>query len=452
MSEMLDRRTFLAATAAAGASLSLPGAAAPQRPAAPTPAEPYRDKPLERVRLGFIGVGNRGIFHVGNFLKLPKVEIRAVCDTAEDKVAKAQDLVVKAGRPRPQGYAKGDHDFQNLCARDDLDLVVISTPWEWHVPNAVAAMKAGKHAAVEVPIAVTLDECWELIETAEKTRRHCMMLENCCYGRFELMMLNLARQGLLGELIHGEGGYLHDGRAMITSDVSAALWRRAHMIRRNGNLYPTHGLGPIAQCMNVARGDQFDFLVSLSSKARGMNHYAAGHLGPRSPKALQPYANGDVNSSLIRTKAGCTIVVTHNLASPRPYSRINLLQGTRGIMSGYPDQIYIEGRGPKDEWQKAEDCYKEFDHPLWKKKMAGPEGDAAAQVGHGGMDLLVIDRLVQCLLRGEPLDQNVYEGVAWSAVSALSEWSVANNSRPIEFPDFTRGQWKTTPPLGIVES
>ena len=448
MSESIDRRNFLATAAAAGLGLTMLGSARRSNAAerGPAPEKPFQCKPLEKVRVGFIGVGGQGSSHVRNYTRIDNVEIKAICDLVPEKVAKNQDAIVKAGKPKPQGYSNGPKDYLNLVARDDLDLVFIATPWELHVPMMVAAMNAGKHAATEVPMAVTVDECWELVDTAEKTQRHCLMMENCCYGRFEMMVLNMVRKGVLGELLHAEGGYLHDLRGVKFGTVGEGEWRRAHATKRNGNLYPTHGLAPLAQCMNINRGDAFDYLVSMSGKTRGLAKYAAEHLPKNDPRLQEKYVLGDVNYTLIKTKNGCTIVVGHNCDSPRPYSRITTLQGTQGIVSGYPDRVYIEGRDKGDAWVDAEKYYPEFEHPLWKARGANAKG-----AGHGGMDFLEDWRLVQCLLKGEPTDMNVYDGVAWSVVSALSEWSVANGSKPIDFPDFTRGRWKTFAPLGIVQ-
>ena len=452
MQENLDRRGFLTSAAAAGMGLALMGEAGDRAAAlgltTPAPEKPFQAPALDKVRIGFIGVGAQGSSHVRNFLRIERVEVKAVCDIEEAKVKKIQDMVVKAGQPKPQGYAKGEHDYRNLCARDDLDLVLVATPWEWHVPMCVEAMKNGKHAATEVPAAYTLDGCWELVETAEKTLRHCVMLENMCYGRFEMLMLNMARQGLLGELLHGECGYLHDLREMKMSNKGEGIWRRAHQAKRNGNLYPTHGLGPIANCMDVNRGDAFDYLVSMSSNSRGLSLYAAEHFPESDPRRKETFIKGDVNSSLIRTKKGRTIILTHDVDNPRPYSRVDLLQGTRGIMSGYPlEQIYIEGKSPKPHtWELAEKYYAEYEHPLWKN-----HGGNAKSAGHGGADYLEDYRLTQCLLQGAPTDMNIYDAAALSAVCALSEMSVAGRSKPVDFPDFTRGRWQTNPPAAMVE-
>lgn len=403
--------------------------------------------PMEVVRVGYVGVGGMGSVHVRNLLRIEGVEIRAVCDIVEEKVARVQQWVVEAGQRKPEGYSRGPWDFKRLCDRDDLDLVYNATPWEWHVPICVAAMEAGKHAATEVPAAVTLEECWQLVETAEKTRRHCVMMENCCYDRDEMLCLNLVHQGLLGEILHAEAGYLHDLRALKFSGEGEGLWRTAHSIRRNGNLYPTHGLGPVAQCMEINRGDRFSHLVSMSSRSAGLNLYAAAKFGAADARARQRYALGDVNVSLIHTAKDKIVTLYHDCSTPRPYSRIHIVQGTAGIFQKYPlpARVYIEGRSPADRWEEAS-RYAEFTHPIWKQLEERSKG-----AGHGGMDFIEDFRLIEALRRGRPTDQDVYDAATWSAVSALSERSVAAKSRTIDFPDFTRGAWRTPRRLHVMD-
>jgi predicted dehydrogenase len=401
--------------------------------------------PIETVRIGFVGVGNQGSSHVRNFLNIECIEIKAICDIVPEKVARMQSWVTDAGFKKPNGYSQGDYDFVRMCENEDLDLVFTATPWKWHVPMCVAAMKNDKHAATEVPAAVTIDECWELVETAEKLNKHCVMMENCNYDRRELLFLNLVRKGLFGELIHSECGYLHDLRNLKLGDEGEGPWRIKHTIDRNGNLYPTHGLGPVAQCMNINRGNQFDYLVSMSSQSRGLNLYAEKILGTDHPFAKQKYALGDVNVSLIKNHDGSTITVYHDTNLPRPYSRINTIQGTNGIAEGYPDRIHIEGRSPAHEWEELETYYEEFEHPMWKNL-----SEKASGAGHGGMDYIEDYRLIQSLRNGTPMDMDVYDAAALSCISEISEKSVANNSAPEKIPDFTRGLWKTIQSFGII--
>ena len=452
-----DRRDFLKVAALAGAGLGLVACRTgqggtdndgmPARMAAPAPRL-FTAPPLERVRIGFVGVGHQGTSHVRNFLRIDGVDIVAVCDVTPANLARSQKLVTDAGRPQPKGYGdRGLRDYERMIGENQLDLVFTATPWEWHAPVMLTAMRAGAHAATEVPMSVTLEECWELVETAEKTKRHCVMMENCCYDRPEMMILNMHRQGLFGELLHAECGYLHDLRRLKLTDFYYDRWRVKHSITRNGDLYPTHGIGPVAQWMDINRGNQFDHLVSMASNSRGLNLWAAEHIGPNSPEAKQKYALGDVVNTLIRTKAGQTILITHDTNLPRPYSRRILLQGTKGLVQKYPDpKIHIEGRSTAHQWEPLQAYREQFDHPLWR----GIE-QRAAGAGHGGMDYIEDFRLVQSLRQGAPMDMDVYDGAAWTAVIMLSERSIAERSRSVDFPDFTRGAWKTRPPLGIVD-
>ena len=434
--------TAACAPATSTASSALPPVS---RNPGPAPERFLAAPPMDTVRIGFVGVGGQGTAHVHNLLRVEGCVIKAVDDIVPEKVTKIQDLVEQAGFPRPTGYSRGPTDFVRMCEQEELDLVFNATPWEWHVPICLAAMKNGKHAATEVPAAYTLDDCWALVEHAEQYGKHCVMMENCNYGRMEMMVFNMVRQGVFGEILHAEGGYLHDLRSVKFSPEGEGLWRRAHGMKRNGNLYPTHGLGPVANCMDVNRGDRFATLVSMSSPSRGLQLYAREHFADGSPQRQERYVLGDVNWSLIMTANGRTICVGHDTNLPRPYSRVHVVQGTRGLFQGYPDRVYIEGRSKSDDWEPAEAYLAEFDHPLWKQMEEKSRG-----AGHGGMDYLEDYRLIKCLREGLPTDMNVYDAVALSAVTPLSEWSVANGSRPAEFPDFTRGRWQTWPRLGIV--
>jgi len=445
------RREFLKTTAAgmAGLGAALSGFKplfADQHQAPGEARSSFKAAPLPVVRIGYVGVGGMGSAHVQNLLNIDGVQIKAICDIVPAKVERAQKWIVEAGQPLPTGYSRGDHDFERMIDKEDLDLVFTATPWEWHVPVCLYAMKNGKHAATEVPAAMSLDDCWALVETAEKTGKHCQMMENCCYDRIELMTLNLVRRGVLGEILHAEAGYLHDLREVKFSNEGEGLWRRAWSEKLNGNLYPTHGLGPVAQCLNINRGDAFDFIVSMSSPSRGLHEYAVKNFGPDSPQAAEKYALGDVNSTLIRTKLGKTIILIHDTNLPRPYTRINLVQGTKGLAQKWPDRIYVEGLAAEAHtWEDFEKFAAEYEHPLWKAIAAKGEGR-----GHGGMDYIEDYRLVQSLLKGEPLDQDVYDAAAWSAMVGATCESVAAKSRPVEIPDFTRGKWKTNTPLDII--
>ena len=408
---------------------------------------------LDVVRWGFIGVGHRGLNMVKETLLLEGCEVVALGDPDEAAVRRTADAVVQAGRPPPACYGSGPEPYRAMLDRSDLDAVMICTSWRARVPAALATLRSGKHAFLEVPAALTIEDCWQLVDTAEATRRHCMMMENCCYGREELMVLNMCRQGLFGELLHGEGSYFHDLRSWLTDDSRGlSKWRTREHTLRDGNLYPTHGLGPIAQYMGINRGDRFDQIVSMSSPSRGLAEYAERHLPPQHPHRLARYVCGDLNTSLIQTVRGRTIVVKHDIVNPVPYSRTNLIVGTRGAFAGDPDRICVEGRGAPEEWDlDMGKWHAEFDHPLWTKcgKLAAGI-DRQGGMGHGGMDFVMKWRIVQCLREGLPLDQDVYDAAAWSAIGPLSEQSVARRGAPVEVPDFTRGAWKAMAPLGVV--
>jgi predicted dehydrogenase len=432
----------VAGTATEGSAPRFGPAAAPAAPRTlgAAPPELLRTAPLDVVRMAFVGVGLQGGAHVRNFLRIEGVEIAAICDTNRARAEEVASWVASEGRPLPRIYADGETDFVRLCETENVDLVFNATPWRWHVPVCVAAMENGKHVATEVPAAYTVEGCWQLVETAEATGRHCVMMENCNYDRPEMMVLRMAREGVLGEILHAECGYLHDLRAIKFEDANEGLWRRAHARERNGNLYTTHGLGPVANVMDINRGDQFSYLVSMSSPSRGLQDWAREHYPEGHPKRDETFVLGDVNTSLIKTAQGRTIFLSHDTNLPRPYSRIHMVQGTRGIFQGYPHRVHIEGRSPDHRWQEWTELRDEFDHPLWRELE-----EQSAGAGHGGMDYIEDFRLIECLRAGQPTDMNVYDAAALSVIGPLTEWSVANGSQPIEIPDFTRGRWREWP-------
>jgi predicted dehydrogenase len=411
------------------------------------PQTPFAAPPMEVVRIGFVGVGGQGGAHVRNFLKIDGVEIVALCDIDAARNEEVAGWVTEDGRPRPALYGRDETDFVRMCETEELELVFTATPWEWHVPVCVAAMENGKHAATEVPAAYTVEDCWKLVELAEKHEKHCVMMENCNYDRPEMMVFHMARLGLFGEILHAECGYLHDLRAIKFADEGEGLWRWWHATQRNGNFYPTHGLGPVANVMDINRGDQFEYLVSMSSPSRGLQEWALEHYPEGDPKRAEQYVLGDVNTSMIKTVAGKTIFVSHDTNLPRPYSRIHMVQGTKGLFHGYPHRLHIEGMSPPHRWEDWRDRLDEFDHPLWKDL-----DERSAGAGHGGMDYIEDYRLVKCLHEGTPTDMNVYDAAAISVVVPLTEWSVANGSRPVDVPDFTRGRWREWPQLGILRA
>lgn len=406
---------------------------------------------LDRVRVGFIGVGARGSGHVSQMMMLDGVDVVAICDNHKPSADASAKAVVDRGRPVPALYTDGDYAYRKMLDRDDLDAVVISTPWAWHAKMAVDTMKAGKHAFLEVPAALTVDECWDLVDTAERTQKHCMMMENVSYGREELMVLNMCRKGVLGELLHGEAAYIHDLRwQMDEIEHGTGSWRTYEYAKRNGNLYPTHGLGPIAQYMNINRGDRMDYLSSMSCKSVSRSLFAREHYPDGHELRKIKFICGDLNTSIVRTVMGRTIMIQWDEQLPRPYTRHNFVQGTRGCWGGFPGRLALEGKGKSAEsWIQGNDLkavYDEHEHPLWTR--IGEEARKAG--GHGGMDFVMLWRIVYCLRNGLPMDQDVYDAASWSVITPLSEWSVAHRGQSIDVPDFTRGQWKTMKPLEIV--
>jgi len=423
--------------------------------------------PLPEVRWGFIGLGARGLSHLEMVLKLDGARVTAICDGHSPYLARATEAVRARDGRDPEAFgAEGEGEWLRLIESENVDAVLISTAWQQHAAMAVAAMQAGKHAFVEIPAAVTIEECWQLVEASEATGRHCMMLENCNYGREELMLLNMVRQGLLGDILHGEAAYLHELRAQMFDDVhGTGSWRTYRYATEQGNLYPTHGVGPIAHCMDVNRGDKFDYLVSMSSPARGRQLFAREKFPSDHPwNQIDSWRCGDLSTSLIKLHSGRTVMVQWDETSPRPYSRHNYLQGTRGAFGGFPNRIAVDWplaelpeavrfsvpasqeRANYHEWDtNLEPWFEAYDHPLWKR--AGRIAEANG--GHGGMDFLMLWRVQECLLRGKPMDQSVYDAALWSAITPLSCASVEAGSAPRQFPDFTRGKWRTTPPVEL---
>lgn len=405
----------------------------------------YAAPKLKTVRVGIVGLGMRGPGAVDRLSYIEGVEITALCDKYSDRVEKAQQILTKKGLAKAKAYS-GEEGWKALCESKDVDLVYVTTPWHLHTPISVYAMKNGKHAASEVPAAKTIDECWELVETSEKTKQHMMMLENCCYDFFELLTLNMIRNGLFGEIVHAEGAYIHDLSKdyLFNKNAYADMWRLKENIQNNGSLYPTHGLGPIAQCMNINRGDKFDHLVSMST-----NDFSLGLMAREmasKDEFFKPYEGknyrGNMNTTLIRTDLGKTLMVQHDVSTPRPYSRIHLVSGTKGIAQKWPGPERIAfGHG----WMKQDELNKMRDQ--YTPPIVKHIGEIAKNVGgHGGMDFIMDWRLIDCLRNGLPLDQDVYDAASWSCVFPLSGSSVANKSKSIDVPDFTRGAWKNNKP------
>ncbi len=448
----MERRRFLKAVASVGLSVS-----AGCRSLSGIPLRKgrcmagFRAPALEKVRVGLIGTGHRGSAAVSRLASLPGVEITALGDLYEDRVAKQLRVLTDMGKPAPRAYSGSADRWRSLCESKEVDLVYICTPWLLHTPMAVYAMQCGKHAATEVPAAVTLEQCWQLVDTAESTQRQFMMLENCCYGANEMLALMLCRKGVLGTLVHGEAAYIHDLRASKLREEAEGgyqrQWRLEWAKQHTGNPYPTHGLGPICQYMDINRGDRCDYLTSVSSAQFGLSLAAAERYGRGSAQAKTVYKLGDMNTTVIRTYRGKTIMLQHDTTSPRPYSRINTISGTKGILCDYPLRVALEPKA--HAWMsetELEELKRSYAHPLWSAQGA----TARKAGGHGGMDYLMDLRLCHCLRQGLPLDMDVYDAALWSSIVELSERSALRNGAPVEVPDFTRGGWKTAEPLGIV--
>ncbi|MDT0678572.1 Gfo/Idh/MocA family protein [Autumnicola musiva] len=406
----------------------------------------YAAPKLEKVRIGFIGLGMRGPGGVEAMSIIEGVEIKALCDLRTKEVEKVQKMLLNTPH-EPDSYSGSDNAWKEMVDREDIDLVYIATPWDWHVPMAVYAMESGKHVAVEVPAAKTIDECWELVETSERTKKHCMMLENCCYDFFELLTLNMARQGFFGEIIHGEGAYLHNLIDLnFSKDAYEDMWRLRENYERNGNLYPTHGLGPICQIMNINRGDQLDYLTSLSSNDYTMEKKAeelASKDNFYSSFAGKNY-RGNMNTTNIKTKNGKSIMIQHDVSSPRPYSRIHLVSGTKAIARKWPSPNIANGHQwiNENQMKVIEENY--------TPEIVDKVGAMAKKIGgHGGMDFIMRWRLIDCLRNGLPLDQDVYDAALWSAIAPLSEKSVKNRAQSVDIPDFTNGAWKNNTPVNL---
>ncbi|MEE8585972.1 MAG: Gfo/Idh/MocA family oxidoreductase [Acidobacteriota bacterium] len=442
----MNRRKFIHSSAAAGLAAALSPFGGAQ--------EGGGDR---RVRIGLIGVGLRGRSHLRLLLQRSDTRVNAICDIDPEALARSHRMIREAGSPEAAGYGDDEHSFLQLLERDDLDGVIISTPWRWHTRMAVAAMKSGKYAGVEVSAANTLEECWDLVNTSEETGFPCMILENVCYRRDLMAVLNMVRQGMFGELIHLECGYQHDLRQVKFNDgkqpygggvefgdkgYSEARWRTRHSVHRNGDLYPTHGIGPVANFIGINRGNRFVTLTSTASKSRGLHQYIVDQAGEGHPNARVRFKLGDVVTTVIRTAQGESIIVRHDTNLPRPYSLGFRVQGTEGLWMDLNDSIHLQGRSPEHRWEDAESYLKEYDHPLWKRHASRAEG-----AGHGGMDFFVQQAFIESIKRRSPTPLDAYDAAAWSAITPLSEASIARGGEPQNFPDFTRGRWMKRSPV-----
>jgi len=414
----------------------------------------YAAPKLDKVRVGFVGIGDRGSGAVRRMTYIEGVEITALCDIRQGAVDGAQKILADAGLPKAKEYVSGDLGFKELCESGLVDLVYVATSWEWHVPVGIAAMKAGAHTAIEVTTAKTMDECWEMVEVSEATKKHCVILENCCYDFFELLTLNMVRQGVFGDLIHGEGAYIHDldywlfnkpKDEKMSDGAYTNMWRM-HENRTKANVYPTHGLGPICQAMDVNRGDRMDYLSSMMSDDFTLKKRIEEKA--KEDSFYQQFVGwdmrGNMDMTMIRTVKGRTMMIQHDVSSPRPYSRIHMLSGTKCFAQKWPLEHIAFGHDKADEAKMAE--LKEKYTPEIVRRV----GEMAKKVGgHGGMDFMMDWRLIDCLRNGLPVDMDVYDAAAWSSIMPLSEWSIANGSQPIDIPDFTRGAWKTNEPIDL---
>ncbi|MDO4949225.1 MAG: Gfo/Idh/MocA family oxidoreductase [Bacteroidales bacterium] len=389
--------------------------------------------PIDTVRVAFVGIGGRGTGAVRRYTQIDGVKIVALCDEKQERIDICNDILVKSGLPTAQGYV-GSEAYKELCQRDDIDLVYIATDWLDHVNVAVCAMENGHHAAIEVPAAMTIEDCWRMVNTSERTRRHCMMLENCCYDFFEMSTLNMAQQGLFGNVYHVEGAYIH----FLAEDWDRSeTWRLDYNMAHRGDNYPTHGLGPICQVMNIHRGDKMDYLVAMDTPSYN------GRVSAKKWRGKDECADGDHTISLIQTEQKKLIEVQHNVYAYRPYSRMHQLTGTAGFANKYPiQQISVkEINGHNAVSQEVMDSLLVAYRPDFVKEIE----EKAKQVGgHGGMDYIMDYRLVYCLRNGLPLDEDVYDAAEWSSVQELSRISLENNSMPVKVPDFTRGDWNKT--------
>ena len=459
----IDRRNFIKKSSLSAASLYAVGQlkldeAASERAIDAQYMGDFAAPKIENVRIGIIGVGARGSGHIKQLASIEGTEIVAICDVYEDLVKRSMKACKSIDRNRHfqiKAYYGDENQWLKMLKTEKLDAVFVATNWNNHAPMAIQSMKEGAHAFVEVPLAVNLDEMWDIVNTSEKTKKHCMMMENVNYGREELMYLNMCRQNIIGDLLHGEAAYIHELRwQMEQEQKGTGSWRTLHYREVNGNVYPTHGLGPIAQYMNLSRkDDNFKSIVSYSTPAMGRKLYAEKNFPKDHKWNKMNFKNGDLNTSIIKTELGRTVLVQWDETSPRPYTRLNLIQGIKGTLAGFPTRVAFENGFEgltKDHlsWVQGEELkrvYEKYDHPLYKRL-----NQKTISSGHGGMDGIMMYRIVECLKNGLALDQNVYEGCFWSSVTPLSAYSIKNEGAPQAFPDFTRGDWKKTKALEIV--
>jgi predicted dehydrogenase len=445
MSKKINRRDFIKTTATASAAATV------------MPTALFSSQANKRVKMGFMGTGMRGQWVLMLAAKYPEVDIPAICDIDDGMIESALQILKDAGKPEPHIYKNGPEDFLNMVQNETLDGVYIATPWEWHHPMAIAAMKNGIHVGTEVPAALTVDDCWDLVNVSERTGKHCMIMENVCYRRDVMAVLNMVQQGMFGELLHCQGGYQHDLRHVKFNDginpygggvefgekgFSEAKWRTQHSVDRNGDLYPTHGLGPVSPMLGINRGNRMVHLTSTATQSRGLHKYIVDQGGPDHPNADVKFKCGDIVTTVIKCENGQTIMLSHDTNSPRPYSLNFRVQGTKGIWQKDAQSMYIEGISPESHRWESEDSYLEkYDHPLWKKF----ENQASGS-GHGGMDFFILRAFIETLKGGDPVI-DVYDAVSMSVICPLSEKSIRLGSAAVKIPDFTRGKWGKNKPI-----
>lgn len=414
----------------------------PARPAGQEDVIGLTAPAMDTVRVGIIGLGMRGELAVYRFTHIPEARIVAISDLHEDRIVKAQKTLSDAGLPEADVYTGSEDAWKDMCEREDIDLVYIVTNWQNHAPMAIYAMEHGKHVAIEVPAALSLDEIWQLINTSERTRKHCMQLENCVYDFFEMTTLNMAQQGVFGEILHAEGAYIHN-----LEDIWPQYrgnWRLAFNKENRGDVYPTHGFGPICQVLDIHRGDRLKTLVSMDTKAVTGPEMWEKVTGEK----CEDFKNADHTLTMISTENGKTMLIEHNTMTPRAYDRMYQITGTDGYANKYSVEQYVIR--PENEQEKAiysahepvsakvkAELEKKYRHPIHIEI----EEKAKKVGGHGGMDFVMDYRLIYCLRHGLPLDMDVYDLAEWCSVIELSRISLENGSMPVEIPDFTRGSW-----------
>jgi len=445
----INRRKFLKASAIAGAGVALAGTELK----AENKAKQFFPPKKSKINIALLGAGFRGQSHLSGLLKRDDCEVSVICDISDKMIERANKIYKDHSKSTPKVYKNGERDYLNLLEKEAIDAVIIATPWMWHTEMAVAAMKAGITVGMEVCGGFSLEECWQLVNTHEETGTNLFFLENVCYRRDVMAVLNMVRQNLFGEMMHLEGGYQHDLRGVKFNDgktaydsgvefgekgFSEAKWRTKHSIHRNGDLYPTHGVGPVANYININRGNRFLYLTSMATKARGLHKYIINHEqgGENHPNAKIGFKLGDKVTTMLKTNNDETVVLHHDTNLPRPYSLGFRVQGTKGLWMDVNNSLYIEGTSEPHRWEEAKAYLDKYDHPLWKK-----HEQKAIRAGHGGMDYFLLNAFVECVKRNEKPPIDVYDAATSLAITPLSEQSIALGGQPMPFPDFTRGRW-----------